>query len=110
MDISCYHPLHPEFLGPGKVVALAPLGGSTELVKKRWQGSPVLALLPYPGSWQSPERSKFPTGAFRHLFLIALASWHQTLDLLTLLSAILLFLCSLPLFLPGVHSGSPSRK
>lgn len=57
-------------------------------------GAPGLALNIKLGP-RNPERSKFPPGAFHHMFLLALASWHQTWNLLTLLSAILPFPCSL---------------
>lgn len=70
----------PQSLGPGEAVAPAPLGGSTELVKKLWRGGGPSACAPSPTLGPgNPLWSMFPSGAFHHMFLLAPASWHQEL-------------------------------
>lgn len=59
-----YHPLPPEFPGPGKAVVPAPLGGSTELVKTLWQGPQCLRSCPTLGPGNPQRDRSSPLGFF----------------------------------------------
>lgn len=79
----------PQSLGPGEAVAPAPLGGSTELVKKLWRGGGPSACAPSPtlgpGNPQGGRCS--PLGLFITCFCSSQPLGIKSWDLLILLSA-----------------------